>query len=184
MLLITVLVSAAVSVSVSLIYIYLWKRRFLMELDKGQVVNKLKREVGEMVTELNGTAERNIQLIENEITKLKETIDQAVKTAGILKNEKLKERRTGNVYTSLSRMKPLHINIEEEISYGTETVIEEPEEKAGIYIPEKDFSSLSIREKALVLHRMGRDPESIASELNMSRGEIDLIISLHEGRSK
>jgi len=156
----------------------------MTELDNGLVISKLKREIGEMVTELNGTAERNIQLLENEISKLKETIDQAVKTAGILENEKEKEERSGKVYTSLSRMKPLHINIEDEPSQETKTVSgKKSQNKIGINNPENDFSSLSIREKALVLHRMGRDPESIASELNMSRGEINLIISLHEGRN-
>ena len=43
-----------------------------------------------------------------------------------------------------------------------------------------DFDSLSVKDKTLVLHRRGETSDAIAANLGMSRGEVELIISLHD----
>lgn len=125
-----------------------------------------------MVTELNGTAERNIALLENQIRTVNELVDKAAKTTGVLQKEKEKHDLASRVYTSLGRSKPLKLDVEDEISKTPEPIEAEP----------VDFDSLPLREKALVLHRKGNSLDSIATELDMSRGEVELIISLHDRR--
>ena len=141
------------------------------ELESEIIIKKLKIEIGEMVTALNGTTERNIALLENKIHIINTLISKAGKTAGVLKREQEKSKTADSVYTSLGRSKPLTIDVEDE-------AVEDIKTESPII----DFESLPIREKALVLHRKGESLDSIASRLDMSLGEIELIISLHERR--
>ena len=71
------------------------------------IAAKLRREVEEMVRDLNGTTERNIALIENRIASLNELIDKAGKTTGVLRRESEKHDIASQVYTSLERSRPL-----------------------------------------------------------------------------
>lgn len=166
MIILSIVISFFVSLSFCLMFVFFWRRRVSRELETETIIKKLRVEIGEMVTALNGTTERNIALLENQIRVIHEQIDKAAKAAGALKREQEKQETVSHVYSSLARSKPLTLDVE---------------------IPEKskpviDFDSLPIREKALVLHRKGDSPDTIASRLDMSRGEIELIISLHEGR--
>ena len=165
MILLSVSVSVLVSLIVCAVFVYLWRRRLRRELETDAIIKKLKIEVGEMVTELNGTTERNIALLENQIRIVRELVDKAGKTTGVLRREQEKHDLSSRVYTSLSRSKPLSIDVDNE---------SEPDNV--------DFDSLSTREKALVLNRKGERPDAIASKLRMSRGEVELIISLHDRR--
>ncbi len=67
-----------------------------------------------MVTELNGSAKRNIALLENQIRTVNELIDKAGKTANVLQKEKEKHDLASRVYTSLSRSRPLALDVEED----------------------------------------------------------------------
>ena len=173
MILLSVSVSVLASLVTCVVFVYLWRRRLRRELEIDMIVKKLKIEVGEMVTELNGTTERNIALLENQIRIVRELIDKAGKTTGVLKREKVKHDLASRVYTSLSRSKPLSIDVENESESENE-----PESDSNSI----DFESLSTREKALVLNRQGEGLDTIASKLKLSRGEVELIISLHDRR--
>lgn len=172
MLLLSIFLSVLSSLGFCILFVYFWRRRFRRELETDAIIGKLRSEVGEMVTELNGTTERNIALLENQIRTVNELIDKAAKTASVLQKEKEKHDLASRVYTSLGRSKPLALDVEEEV----------PEEPEPIEPEPVDFESLPLREKALVLHRKGNSLDSIATELDMSRGEIELMISLHDRR--
>jgi len=121
-----------------------------------------------MLTELNGTAERNIALFENRIQTVSALVDRAVKVADVLQKELGKKESVDRVYTELGRSRTL-----------------EPDgdsPKPTPPVAPVDFESMSTRDKALVLHRKGENLDAISSRLGMSRGEIELIISLHERR--
>jgi len=136
------------------------------------LIGKLRTEIGQMVTELNGSAERNIALLENRIRTASDLIDRAIKASGALETEKHKHESVDRIYTALARSRPLSIDVE---------VPPEPTETAEA-ADTQDFDSLSIREKALVLYRKGEDMDTIGGKLSMSRGEVELIISLHDRR--
>lgn len=130
------------------------------------------------MTELNGTAERNIALLENQIRTISELTEKAGKVAAVLQREKDKHDLADRVYTSLSRSKPLTLNVEES------SIPEKPAGNTVVIEPEAaDFDTLPVREKALILHRKGNSLDSIAGELDLSRGEVELIISLHDRRN-
>ncbi len=166
MIFLSIVISFFVSLSFCLLFVFFWRRRIRHELETGKIIKNLKVEIGEMVTALNGTTERNIALLENQIRVINEQIEKAAKAAGVLKREQEKQETVSQVYSSLARSKPITLDVEVQ---GTE-------------IPLIDFEKLPIREKALVLHRKGDSPDTIAARLDMSRGEIELILSLHEGR--
>lgn len=172
MLLLSISISVLCSLGLCIVFVYSWRRRFRRELETDAIIGKLRTEVGEMVTELNGTAERNIALLENQIRTVNELIDKAARTTGVLQKEKEKHDLASRVYTSLSRSKPLALDVEEEIPDVTDPIEPEP----------VDFESLPVREKALVMHRKGKSLDIISTELKMSRGEVELIISIHDRR--
>jgi len=183
MILLTILVSFIVSLLCSLAFLFFYRRRIRRELETETLIRKLKAEIGEMVTALNGTTERNIALLENKIRIVNELIHKAGNAAGALKREQEKQETVSNVYSALARSRPLSLDIEEISAVDTIDSTESgSSEGFTAEQPVKDFESMSIREKALVLHRKGDNPDSIASRLDMSRGEIELIISLHERR--
>jgi uncharacterized membrane-anchored protein YhcB (DUF1043 family) len=161
-----------ISLGVSALYVHLWRRRIRRELETDAIIGKLRTEVDQMVTELNGTTERNIALLEDRIRQTNELVEKAAKAAGVLKRESEKQDFSNQVYTSLGKSRPLNLTVDDENEVPERSVVEEP----------VDFESLSVREKALVLHRRGQNADSIASELNMSRGEVELMISLHDRR--
>jgi len=167
MVIISLTISFFVSLITCLMFVFFWRRRIRRDLEIESIIKNLRSEIGEMVTALNGTTERNVALLENKIHMVNNLVEKAGKATGVLKREQEKQEAVVQVYTSLARSKALKINVEEPTS---------------VELPKIDFDSLSVREKALFLHRKGDTPESIASRLEMSRGEIELIISLHERR--
>jgi hypothetical protein len=177
MIFLSIAVSVLASLGACTIFVYLWRRRIRRELETDVIIGKLRTEIGEMVTELNGSAERNIALLENQIRTVNELIDKAGKTANVLQKEKEKHDLASRVYSSLARSRPLALDVEDD---DTEEPV--PENKISVEPAPVDFDSLSPREKALVLHRKGDGPDSIAAKLDMSRGEVELIISLHDRR--
>ncbi|RKX73020.1 MAG: hypothetical protein DRP60_12635 [Spirochaetes bacterium] len=166
MILLSIVISFFVSLAFCSGFIVFWRRRVRRGLETETIIKKLRTEIGEMITALNGTTERNIALLENKIRIINEQIDKAAKAAGVLKREHEKQEAVSQVYSSLARSKPLTLAVEDD----------------NLPAPSIDFETLSIREKALLLHRKGDSPDTIATRLDMSRGEIELIISLHEGR--
>jgi len=183
MILLSIFVSFLVSLFCFLAFMFFYRRRIRRELETETLIRKLKTEIGEMVTALNGTTERNIALLENKIRIVNELIHKAGNAAGALKREQEKQDIVSNVYSSLARSRPLSLDVEEIPALVPSAGMESgSSEGFTAEQPVMDFDSLSIREKALVLHRKGDNPDSIASRLDMSRGEIELIISLHERR--
>jgi len=183
MILLSVLVSFLISLFTSLVFLFFYRRRIRRKLETETIIKKLKAEIGEMVTALNGTTERNIALLENKIQIVNDLIQKAGNAAGALKREQEKHEHVTHVYNSLARSRPLTLDVEE--SPVPDSVPDTGTDEAEGFTAEQpvvDFESLSIRDKALVLHRKGESPDSIASSLDMSRGEIELIISLHERR--
>ena len=211
MIFLSAFVSLIVSLLTCLLFFYFRNRRLRRESEIEKTVKKLRIEVGEMVTALNGTTERNIALIEDRVNHLNKLIEKAGKAAGALKREQEKNETAAEIYSSLSRSRPIRIDVEETsnsadpgttigptISAASAAPVDTTASAApsgpatptvsaaaapgATATPVMDFESLPIREKALVLYRKGDNPDEIASRLNMSRGEIELIISLHERR--
>lgn len=125
-------------------------------LSTEEIIKTVREEVDQMIVELNQTTNRNIGLIEESIKRLSATLRKADKSVGILNKEAERRKQSEEVYTNL---KPKSVQIQKSENSG---------EKVK-----------SIQEKVLDLHRKGLSPSVISKRLDMTVGEIELIISIH-----
>ncbi len=184
-------VSAAVviSLSVCLLYGALLRRRLRNRSGIEPLTENLRKEVDNLVLELNSTTERNIALLENRINALKEMLDQARKTAGVLRREQEQHHLASQVYTHLeqaaSRNTPLNLKVEEKENETPQSVVEknpsQPAPEEGTEVP--DMQSMTVREKVILQYSRGENVDAISQTLGISPGEVELIISLHRRRS-
>ena len=166
-----ILASVAASIVVTLAACFLfarhWRRRMHRGLETEALMRRLRGELAELITEMNGTTERNVALLETRIHALGSLVERAGKVERVLERETEKSENLHRVYSELGRNRGLNITLEEETKLD----------------PAVEFDLLPIREKALVLHRRGEGLDRIADTLSMSRGEVELIISLHDRRA-
>lgn len=130
--------------------------RIKKTLSTEEILKTVREEIDQMIVELNQTTNRNIGLIEESIRRLSDILRQADKSVAILNKETDRRKQSEEVYTKL---KPKSIPIQP---------TEKPSEKLK-----------SVQDKVLDLHRKGLGPSVISNRLDMSVGEIELIISIH-----
>ena len=199
MLLTSIAAAFAVSLSVCLLFFRYWRRRIQRGLEAEMMLGRIRDEIDEMIIEINRTADRNVTLLENRITRLNSLIQRAEKLERVREREAEKDTGVQRVYSELGRNRGLRITVDEDDHDGqpglSSEPIPEPEspgagESGSESAPPGDTSILDggavpdggvppIRERVLTLHRRGESLQSIAESLNMNRGEVELIISLH-----
>lgn len=193
MLLTSIAAAFAVSLSVCLLFFRHWRRRIQRGLEAEMMLGRIRDEIDEMIIEINRTADRNVTLLENRITRLNSLIQRAEKLERVREREAEKDTGVQRVYSELGRNRGLRITVDEDDHDGqpglSSEPVPEPEspgagESGSESAPPADTSILNggvppIRERVLTLHRRGESLQSIAESLNMNRGEVELIISLH-----
>lgn len=192
MLLTAIAAAFAVSLSVCLLFFRYWRRRIQRGLEAEMMLGRIRDEIDEMIIEINRTADRNVTLLENRITRLNSLIQRAEKLERVREREAEKDTGVQRVYSELGRNRGLRITVDEDDHDGqpglSSEPIPEPEspgagESGSESAPPGDTSIDGgvppIRERVLTLHRRGESLQSIAESLNMNRGEVELIISLH-----
>lgn len=191
-----ILLALAISLSISLLTALLVRRYVRRVLGTPEVAARLREEVEGLVTELNGITERNVELAEDSLTKLRRALEKAGKAATVLEREIEKRDASRRVYTELGRRsggrpanvaapespeaegeaRPLRDSAPDDesnrtagrtVNLGEQTTDDTPDDRRGV------------RDRALALYREGKGVEEIAANLDLSRGEIELIISLH-----
>ena len=148
------------------LFVLWWRSRIKKNLEIRKLIEQLKAEISELVIDLNGATERNIVLLENKLDLLNDALGKAAKMQKILIMEREKNESAERISASLSETRPLSIKVEAE----TPLTVEAP-------IP---METLSEKDKILVLYRRGESIVSIAEELGMSRGKVELVLSLHD----
>lgn len=141
-----------------------------------RILGEIEAEIDSLVTELNGTTERNIRLLEEAILRLKRVTDEADKRLRIMQGQMKKREEESPPprpdYSHLASRKPISLKVVEE----------EREEVASDQSPvEKslpDDANGDIRDSIIRLHRQGIDSRLIASRVGRPVGEVELIISL------
>lgn len=192
MLLTSIAAAFAVSLSVCLLFFRHWRRRIQRGLEADMMLGRIRDEIDEMIIEINRTVDRNVTLLENRITRLNSLIQRAEKLERVREREAEKDTGVQRVYSELGRNRGLRITVDEDDHDGqpglSSEPIPEPEspgagESGSESAPPGDTSIDGgvppIRERVLTLHRRGESLQSIAESLNMNRGEVELIISLH-----
>lgn len=213
MLLTSIAAAFAVSFSVCLLFLGYWRRRIRRGLEAEMMLGRIRDEIDEMIIEINRTADRNVTLLENRITRLNSLIQRAEKLERVREREAEKDTGVERVYSELGRNRGLNITVEDNDGrpgLSSEPIpesIPEPESpgagESGPESPPAGDTSIEnggavpdggavldggvvsdggvppMRERVLTLHRRGESLQSIAESLNMNRGEVELIISLH-----
>ncbi len=109
-----VLVTAALDLgAVFLIFLY-FRKRLRDEIGLGEVLERARREIGALVAEMNGAAERNVSLIEDRIRALNEALESAGRGFEALKREseaRLRERQAYERLTRASRQASLGVGM-------------------------------------------------------------------------
>jgi len=159
--------STAALLGMNLVFLLFLFRYFQHRMDRRlsspELLEKVRREIGGMITELNMTTERNIGLIEERLSVLKETLDRADKRILLMKREAEKHEVGAQVYDRIRRNR------------------EQPDDEAP---PREEGRKPVSYQEVVDLHGKGISPGVIAARLGATVGEVELIISLRDRRSR
>lgn len=140
-------------------YVY-FRRRLDRALQSDEILKAVRDEVSQMIVDMNETADRNIALIEERIARLSSLVGDADRRIVVLQKEVERTKTRESVYSQL-KPKP---------AVPAAPTMEEP------------VRAKSPREEVMELFHQGIDPKQIATKLNKTLGEVELIISLGDRR--
>lgn len=180
-----------------LVYILLVKKMH-KERSSEVVTEEIRSEIDRMIVDLNQTADRNIGLIEQRIHSLGETIKEADHRISLLQKHAEDLSRSSDTY---SRIRPHNITAaraEPEVKpakrAGPGLQNEAARNRAQKSAPQNADSQpprtedpgpvggQSKRERVVSLHRQGFSPDIIASRVDSTVAEVELIITMTEGQ--
>ena len=133
------------------------------------VLEEIKREAGAIITELNATTERNIELLEERIQRISELVATADRRIGTLRKENSIDQSVRQTYTHLGDRRS---HRPADATNGDPTV--EPAAQAE----RSEQPTVDIRTRVRNLHYSGMSSSQIASTVGKTVGEVELIISL------
>ena len=139
---------------------FLFRRIIFRLFSKAAQLDKIKEEVEKTLVELNHATSRNIDLVEERLERLREMLHLVDKRMGVFKREMEKTDISKKVYSSIIKNTTL---TQADVRQDTEVV-----------------TTISLRDKVLNLYHAGFTTSMIASQLNSTIGEVELIISLAE----
>ncbi len=151
----------AVNAAVLAFMFYHLKRRIDRRLSSAGLLENVRKEVGGIILELNKTTDRNIGLIEERLSVLKEFLETADKRILLIKREAEKHEVSAQVYSQILQKKNAARD-------------ESPPQEGG----RKTVSSGEVVD----LHNKGISSGVIATRLGTTVGEVELIISLQDGK--
>jgi hypothetical protein len=186
--------SVAITVILVVVAYVILNRNINARTSQQAALDEIKREVGAIITELNSTTERNIELIEDRIATLETLIQQADKRVGALRRDAAVRGSEQHTYSQLRRPGP---------ASSGESGADRPEggnarSAAGRQDngrPGADQATegsagsgsdgrRSLRERVRGLYLQGLSLERIASIVGKTVGEVELIVSLDEGTER
>lgn len=151
--------------AVFLVFMFFYfDRKIAKKLSSGDLLEKVRKEVGGILLELNRTTDRNIGLIEERLGTLKEFLDSADKRILLIKREAEKHEVSTQVYNRILRKK--------QPSPPREESRDETQRRVVSY------------EEVMSLYNKGISSGLIASKLGTTVGEVELIISLQDRKGR
>ncbi|MFH2114306.1 MAG: hypothetical protein ABIJ86_07355 [Spirochaetota bacterium] len=170
----------AIQIIVSIILIVWVRLKVMRSLDDGDSIARVRREIGALIIELDGSADRNITVIEDRLRELKDCIAEADKRIVMLSNERARASAAPNI--------PL------QQVYRTPTQASQPPVQVAqppVQVPLSQTPSIPFirfSEKPLVfeepfaervarLHKRGFSSDIIAAKLKATIAEVDLAIA-------
>jgi hypothetical protein len=86
---------------------FLIKARLRRYLELENLLSGVREEARALVLELNETADRNVSLVEDRLTALRETLDEVDRRMGVQRRELDKREAEREVYTRLNKARPV-----------------------------------------------------------------------------
>jgi len=157
-------------------------------------MTELRAEVDRLVVELNQTTERNILLLEDRIAGLTELLGQADKKMDILRREAEKREMGARVYARLgeARLRPME-EVQSPLVEGQGLPVEgqKPPVEVSMRPPQTPSAATASpviqeprQDEVVRLYRAGLSSALISGRTGVPRGEVELIISLEEGKER
>ena len=153
----TILILAAVAAGYAVVY-FLLKKKIARALSSAAVLREVREEVNRILVELNQTTHRNVTLIEDRIAALSELLARADKKIALVRREEEKKELADRLYTELAARR---------------------REAAPVEAPPAQEKPDRM-EEAVRLAQAGLSPALISRRLGLTRGEVELILSLAE----
>lgn len=166
-----VLTALAINVTGLMIVFFLLRRRLDRALASTELLRQVESEIDAVITALNQTTERNINLLEEKIHGLKGLIGKADHRLSLMSKQLDQGLRKGPiVYARPSQLTGKKASPPNEDNPGASSLEAAPKKSKEDLLPR--------RIQALNWHRQGVEKTVIASRLGITRGEVDLIVSL------
>ena len=186
--------SLAITVVLLVIVYLVLNRTITVRTTQQSALDEIKREVGAIITELNATSERNIELIEDRIATLERLLEQADRRIGALRRDLPARGATSN-YSELGSKMTIKRQADGEASVQDEAREEarieaEPVRPTPSPVTSERTASdpavarRSLRDRVRGLYLQGLSLERIASIVGKTVGEVELIVSLDEGTER
>ncbi len=132
-----------------------------------------------MIVEINQTTDRNIELIEDRVERLKTLLKDADRRIGVLKTEVSRQEKTAELYTHLgSRGR----KVSQGASPGEDAgagVAGHPG-SAGEQPPAAPENREAKKSRVVRLYLQGFSSQQIAAKVGVTVGEVDLMVALYE----
>ncbi len=174
---ITILVSVGINLVLMGFFYILINKKITHKNSASGLLDQIQSELDRMVVELNRTADRNIDLIEEKIRTLTRLIGDADRRVSILQKETDKYTKTAGTY---SNVKPVKLSGRGKQDFPSPVMQKpvQPEKKAEAPKEIDETEPRGKRERVAELYRQGISTEIIASRMNATVAEIELIISM------
>ncbi|MCK5675012.1 MAG: hypothetical protein KAH95_16650 [Spirochaetales bacterium] len=163
-----ILVSILLFILIMVSIVILFSR--IRKLQKSNVILELESEVNDLVLELNQTADRNINILEEKIKALTSLLHGADKRIKILGTESEKIKSEPVTYNQLGLVNGANNTSDNAFSQ---------EHKQDL---SKQTVETNNKDIIIELHNNGFTSPVIATRVGLTVGEVELIISLVEGR--
>lgn len=167
----TILITISINVLLWALAFIILRRRIDRQNDDRERMEKIREQFNQLIMELDQTTERNIQLLENKIAELKRLTQGAGKEIGMLEKQKLEYSQAMERYRELGRKE----------WKSAEVTAEVKKEEPFVVVPEEPVKE-NPKEKVKRLHREGYTPDEIAKEVQLPKGEVELIITMSSMR--
>jgi len=175
-----ILISTSITLGLMILF-FLYNRRYLKRtLDPQGLLTEVREEINQVLTEMNNVTDRNIDIMEDRIQKIRGLIQETDKKIILFQRELKKGDKEPIIYSHLVRRMPL-----KPVESQGESQVESPRPSQEASLPkepeEEKKKAVSNKERVVQLYRQGFSPDIIASRVGITMGEVELIISL-QGR--
>ncbi|OHD13005.1 MAG: hypothetical protein A2Z96_01190 [Spirochaetes bacterium GWB1_48_6] len=154
------------------VFLILWTRASVRRfLGSDEEISRVRREIGALIIELDSSADRNVTVLEDRLSALKDLLAEADKRIAVLGQERTRRLPDDTVYDRLGRAtEPKQIPVVEPLV----PFIRFSEKPLPIEEPFAD--------KVVSLSRRGFSSDIIAARLGVTMTEVDLVLSMERER--